>query len=246
MLTSHHAPAGREESQRVHMLRRWLLVVIGCDLGLLFVGAAHYPPFFSMPGALGYLAEPVIALAIYTGAVLALPPIASRIPHSSVALCVGTTVGLIAGAIEVMSTALESLVMLPQYVVSVTTGAAMLSLFLLFGVAGFVSSRRTHSFWLGMGTAIWSAIVAILIVVTFGFLLVTTSLPQLARDEIGDPDYLRSAWTDVRAFAIANTFDSGFTHLVESPVIAAMLGAAGSGVGRIGRLRARRRPVPQG
>jgi hypothetical protein len=60
-----------------------------------------------------------------------------------------------------------------------------------------------------------------------------TALPTLAHGEIGDPDYVRSGWTDVRAFAIANTFDAGFTHLVEAPVIAATLGALGSGLGRL-------------
>lgn len=226
-----------EESRSARMLRRWLLAVIGFDLALLAVGAGRYPAYFAMPGALVYLAQPVIALVIYAVWVLALPLVASRIPRSSVALRVGTIVGLIGGAIEIVSTALESIFTLPQRVVSVTTGAAMLSLFLLFAVAGFIGSRRTRSFWLGVGAAIWSAIIAILIVVTFGFLLLTTSLPQLAHDEIGDPDYLRSGWTDVRAFAIANTFDNGFTHLVEAPEIAAALGVAGSG---IGRLKARR------
>jgi hypothetical protein len=159
---------------------------------------------------------------------------------------VGTIAGLIAGAVGVLSTALESLFTLPQRVVSVTTGVAMLSLFLLFGVAGFIGNRRTRSFWLGVGAGIWSAIVAILIVVTFGFLLLTTSLPQLAHDAIGDPNYPRSGWTDARAFAIANTFDNGFTHLVQAPEIAAALGVVGGGIEQIGRLKARRRPASQG
>jgi hypothetical protein len=64
----------------------------------------------------------------------------------------------------------------------------------------------------------------------------------LAHGEISDPDYLRSGWTDVRAFAIANTFDAGFTHLVEAPVIAAVLGALGGG---IALLTMRRDPSPQ-
>jgi hypothetical protein len=202
---------------------------------------ATYPAFFSMPGALGYLIEPVVPLAIYAAVIVALPFIANRLPGAAVALRVGAIAGLIGGAVEVVSTALESLFALPQPVVSVVTGAAMLSLFLLFGVAGYIGARRARSFWPGLASAIWCAMCAILIVVTFGFFISVTSLPTLAHGEISDPDYLRSGWTDVRAFAIANTFDAGFTHLVEAPVIAAVLGALG---GAAARLTMRREPSP--
>ncbi|MGH2516787.1 MAG: hypothetical protein ACRDHP_14130, partial [Ktedonobacterales bacterium] len=108
------------------MLRRWLLLMIGCDLGLLAVGIARYPAYFAMPGAVVYLAEPVVALVIYTLWILALPWIVLRFPGSSVAWRVAVSLGLIGGAIEVASTALESLFTLPQILISVTTGAAML------------------------------------------------------------------------------------------------------------------------
>jgi hypothetical protein len=236
----------RRSGRLARRLQIWLLVLIGCDLGLLAARAASYQAFFSMPGAPTYLIEPVAALAIYAAVVVALPFVVGRIAVAPTAVRVGTIGGLVGGTIEVASTAVESLWTLPQYVVSAVTGVAMLGLFLSFGIAGFVGGRRTRSFWLGLGSAIWSAMLAILLVVTFGFLIVNTSLPQLARDEIGDPDYLRSGWTDVRAFAIANTYDAGFTHLVEAPLIAAVLGAAGSGMGQIGRPKARRESEPEG
>lgn len=223
-------------------LRIWLLALIACNVALLVLRVATYPAFFSMPDALGYLLEAVVPLAIYAAAIFALPVIVKRLPGALVALRVGVVVGLIGGCIEVVSTALESLFALPQPVVSALTGAAMVGLFLLFGVAGYIGARRARSFWPGLASAIWSAVCAILIVLTFGFLLAMTSLPTLARGEIADPDYLRSGWTDIRAFAIANTFDAGFTHLVEAPVIAAVLGALGSG---LGRLSMRRDPSPK-
>src|SRR5260370_36345984 len=137
---------------------------------------------------------------------------------------------------------LESLLSLPQAVGTVHIGIAMLGLFLSFGVAGFRGGRRGGSFGPGLGAAGWRGVVAILLAVTFGFVLINVALPKLAHDEIGDPDYARSGWTDVRAFAVANTFDAGFTHLVEAPIIAAVLGAAGSGLTRLG---ARRRPAAE-
>jgi hypothetical protein len=218
-----------------HRLRRWLLPLIAADLVLIALRATSYRAFFLMPGALGYLLEPVVALAVYAACVAALPFVAARVPDIPMALRVGAVVALVGGAIEIASTATESLWALPQDIVAATTGAAMLALFLSFAAAGFVGARHTGSFGLGVAAAVWSAMVAILLVVTFGFLLVNLALPQLARAEAGDPDYLRSGWTDVRAFAVANTYDAGFTHLVEAPVIAALLGAAGSGVGRLTR-----------
>jgi hypothetical protein len=224
--------------------RRWWLlplVLIACDLGLVLARAASYQAFFSMPGAAGYLVEPMAALAVYAAGLAALPFLVARAPSATIAVRVGTAVGLVGGAIEIASTALESLWALPQQVVTITTGVAMLALFLSFGTAGFLGGRRGGTFWHGLGAAVYSAVVAIALVMTFGFLLVITALPQLAHDEIGDPDYVRSGWTDVRAFAIANTFDAGFTHLVEAPVIAAVLGASGSAAGQMAQGRARRR-----
>jgi hypothetical protein len=79
--------------------------------------------------------------------------------------------------------------------------------------------------------------IAILIAVSLGFLLMSVALPQLARAMIGDPDYLRSGWADPAAFAIANTLDNGFTHLIEAPIIAAILGSLGTALGLLTRQR---------
>jgi hypothetical protein len=213
-------------------LRLWLLVLIACDVALLALRVATYPAFFAMPGALGYLLEPVVPLASYAAVVFALPFAAARLPGASVALRVGGVIGLLGGCVEVASTALESLVSLPQHAVAIVTGSAMFGLFLLFGVAGYIGAQCVRGFWPGLLSAIWSAMCAILLVLTFGFVLAMTSLPTLAQDGIGDPDYARSGWTDARAFAIANTFDAGFTHLAEAPVIAAVLGALGASMTR--------------
>jgi hypothetical protein len=218
-------------------LRLWLLALIVCDLGLVALRLVTYAAFFAMPGALGYLIAPVVMLAIYATAIFTLPLLAGRFPGVTTAVRAGTVVGLIGGALDLVNITLESLLALPKSIVTLTTLAAMLGLFLAFAVAGFLGALSSGSFRLGVGAAVWSAVVALLLAVTFGFLLVNTSLPQLAQDERGDPDYVRSGWTDVRAFAIANTLDAGFTHLVEGPIIAVALGAAGSGIGQLGARR---------
>jgi hypothetical protein len=231
-----HSPA---TNQIARTLRSWLLIGIGTDLILMALRVARYPTFIAMPGALTFLIEPMLFLGVYAAIAVALPGIAARLAYGPSVLRAGTVIGLIGGIIEVVSTALESLMSLPQSLVTLTSGVAMLGLFLSFVVAGFVGGHRTRVFGSGLEAATLSAMVAILVVVTFGFLLINTSLQKLAHDEIGDPDYQRSGWMDARAFAIANTFDAGFTHLWEAPIIATILGAAGSGIGQI---RVRRQP----
>ena len=41
-------------------------------------------------------------------------------------------------------------------------------------------------------------------------------------------EFMRSGWTDARAFGVANTLDAGFTHLVIAPVVALLFGGVAS------------------
>jgi hypothetical protein len=42
---------------------------------------------------------------------------------------------------------------------------------------------------------------------------------------------VRSHWTDVTAFTIANSFDAGFSHLLGALIIGGIVGSIGAGVG---------------
>jgi hypothetical protein len=42
------------------------------------------------------------------------------------------------------------------------------------------------------------------------------------------PEFQRSGWTDVHAFAIANALDSVISHLLLGPVVATVMGTIGS------------------
>jgi hypothetical protein len=207
-------------------------VTIVLDLALVGLRVLLYQPLFAMSGSLIDVLEPVALLLVYAAVVFGLT-VGAPSPNYLAALRTGTLLGLIGGAAEIANIASESLLGLPQRVVSITTLVFMAGTFVLWTVAGFFSARRTGSFGQGLLAAIWAAIVTILVAVTFGFLLATIALPQLARGEVNDPDFLRSRWSDVQAFAIANTFANGFAHLLEGPVIAAILGGIGAGVGRI-------------
>ncbi len=149
--------------------------------------------------------------------------LAGRWQHLDEAVRLGTVAAGVGAAIEVADQLVENVLPLPQGAVSIVTGAAMVGLFLLWCVVGFVGARRTRTFSGGVQAAAWSVVPIMLLTLLCGFLLLNVSLAKLAHDETGDPDYQRSGWTDVRAFAIANTFDAGFTHLVEAPVLALFL-----------------------
>jgi hypothetical protein len=41
-------------------------------------------------------------------------------------------------------------------------------------------------------------------------------------------EFQRSGWTDARTFGVANTLDSGFTHLVIAPIVALFFGGLAS------------------
>jgi len=91
----------------------------------------------------------------------------------------------------------------------------------------------------GVLAAVWSAVTTMVGGVTFGFVLALVARARLERILVTDPDYLRSGWTDVKAFVLANAFDNpfdnGFTCLLGALVVG-LVGAARESAGRGGRL----------
>jgi len=69
--------------------------------------------------------------------------------------------------------------------------------------------------------------------VSFGFGQLLTSLDRLQRRDVGSPDFLRSGWTDLRAFAIADIFEAGSWHLVIGPAVALLLGGIAAAAARL-------------
>jgi len=204
-------------------LRAVFLVAVACDFALIFLRVLLYTPFLRQHNALVYILEPVILLIIYAGVAFATTINASAKRHA--ALRIGATVGLITGAMWIINLALETFSHLSGIPI---TAPFLLGAFVLWGVAGFLATRQTGSFGLGIMAAIWAAMLCILLAITFGFVLTYTSLPTLARQMVADPDFLRSQWNDLRAFAIANSFDSAFSHLLGALIVSAVFGAIGS------------------
>lgn len=203
---------------------RWIvLAALAVDLALIGVRVALYTPLLAQPGSIVYIAEPVTLLLAYAALVwwITENPAAPR----SIALTVGITCGLLSGVLWLVNHIVETFANLSGSIGTLATAPFLLGGFALWGVAAFHAARQTSSLFHGVLAAVWSAMICVLITITFGFLLTYTSLPRLEHDLTADPDFLRSHWHDLHAFAIANSFDAAFSHLLGALVISATIGS---------------------
>jgi hypothetical protein len=221
----------------VPQLRYGILALIVLNLLMVGTRVLRYQPFFGQPGGRFFLLEPVALLCIYAAMVLALTTRVS--PERVVALHVGTILGLITGALWVINLYGETFTNLNGSLGILSTAPFLLGGFGLWGVAGFLGTRRTGVIGLGILAAVWCAMLCVLLTVAFGFLLLYISLPQLEHNLLNDPGWLHSGWGDLRAFALANTFFAGFTHLLAALLIGAIVGAIGGGCGMLSMRGAR-------
>jgi hypothetical protein len=166
--------------------------------------------------------------------------LAKRTEASQSAVRIGSRIGIMTGVLWTIDLAIETFATLSPSLAAFVSLAFFVTAFLLWGLAGFLTVCETHSLGYGLVAAVWSAMLTVLMTVAFGFLLMNVALPHLASQELTDPDFLSSHWNNVTLFAIANTLDAGFSHLLEAPIIALVFGLVGSG---LGRLTARRRSL---
>lgn len=230
---------GSAEAQTVRWLRIVLLVAIGANLALIGFRVLLYTPVLYQRGGILFFLAPVVLLLVYAGIVLAIT--ADPTPSRRVALRAGLAVGLLTGAMWIIDLAIETFAALPWPANLLATAPLLLGAFALWGVAACYGVQRTGSVGGGVLASVLAAMICVLITVTFGVLLTYTSMPTLQHDLVGDPDFLRSHWSDPRAFAIANTFGSGFSHLLGAPIVATVAGIIGSLAGVLrGRGRSHR------
>ncbi len=208
---------------------RWaLLLGIVLNLALIGIRVFLYRPLLAMPGGLNFVVEPALLLMVY--GLLVMWTTARPDPLRQTILQMGTPLGVIGGVLQIVHMLLENLVDF-----GAANGAAtllsMLATFVLWGVAGYRAARTTPAIGVGVLAGSWSAVVTMLMTVTFGFALLYSSIPRL--DYVATwPEFQRSGWRDVHAFSIANTLDSGFSHLLIGPVAGAIFGGIASIIGR--------------
>ncbi len=209
-------------------VRLALLLGIMLNLAMIGVRVFFYRPLLVMPGGLKFVIEPALLLIVY--ALLVVWATSRADPLRQRMLQIGTPLGLLGGMVQIVHMLLENLVNFGAVNGTVTLSSMLLT-FLLWGVAGYRASRTTTSTGLGALTGSWSALVTMLMAVTFGFALLYSSIPRL--DYVATwPEFQRSGWRDVHAFSIANTLDSGFSHLLIGPIVGVLFGGVAGIIAR--------------
>ncbi len=115
---------------------------------------------------------------------------------------------------------------------SLVTLAFMSGGFLVWGIGGFIGTRKTGQLAGGMVAGCWSAMISVLMAVTFGLILTTANIPSPAYVSTWR-EFKQSGWTDAHAFAIANSFEAVLGHLLIGPIAGTLLGLLGGGMAKL-------------
>jgi len=205
-----------------------MLALIVANLTMIAVAVAQYPPFFYQPGARIFVLESASVLVAY--AVAALWIGRSKSASWDAILRVATLFGILGGIVETLNIALENVI--PAVPTPALPIAFMLVIFTSWGVAGFRAARSLNSVRGGVLTAVSSAAICMLLAVAAGFVLqFFVARPEPAYISTW-AEFKRSGWTDARAFGLANTLDSAFTHLLVAPGVALVFGGVASFLGQ--------------
>ncbi len=202
-----------------------LLAIIVAILVMIFVAVSRYTALFAQPGARLFVLEPVGVLVAYAVAIVWVGRM--RGPDWDTILRSAALYGLLGGGLEILNIGIENGIPVAIHAPAVPIGF-MLAIFSSWGVAGFRSARALQSIRGGLLTAVASAGVCMLIAVAAGtaiqFFLAVPSPEYVATWA----EFKRSGWSDARAFGLANTLESAFTHLVVAPIVALVVGGAAS------------------
>jgi hypothetical protein len=209
-----------------------LLVCNAVSLCAIYLGVRQYPPFWSQAGAWMYVCEPVAALLVFSGLVVWVSEM--RGIWWQTVLRIAAAFGIAAAAIDLLGLIIEDGIVVHVHGPA-TQIAVMLTQFTLWGAAGWRAARALNSMRAGLVAAVLSGGVCMTIAVTAALIVQLFLVRPSIADVATWGEFTRSGWTNPRAFAIANTLDSGFTHFVVAPVISTIVGGIGALVGTFRR-----------
>jgi len=189
---------------------------------------ARYPAFFEQRSAVVYLLELGGILLVYAVTTVFLFRV--RGGAWNVILTNASVFGVVTGVLAIVNIGIENSDVAAVHIPAFPIGF-MVTVFLLWGVAGVRTVGSGNSIRAGIAGAVLSAGICMLVAVAGGFLELLIAPPDPAGVSTW-AEYRRSGWTDPRAFGVANTLDSGFTHLVIAPIVAAVFGGIGSVLAR--------------
>ncbi|HEY1208977.1 MAG TPA: hypothetical protein VGE85_06400 [Terracidiphilus sp.] len=202
-----------------------LLALIALNISMTAVAIARYPAFFQQYLALMYVLELAGMLFVYAAGAVYIAR-ASGALWSTVRKN-ATVFAFVTAALELINLGIENASPAAASNPILSIGS-MLIVFMLWGIAAVWTIRSGNSIRAGILTAVVSAGFCMLIAVAAGFAVELFVLPPAPALISTWAEFKRSGWTDAHAFGLANTLDSGFTHLLFAPIVALIFGGAGS------------------
>lgn len=204
------------------------LIGIISIFALMLYAVAHYPASLSQGG--------LQSLLTTTGALLAYGGFAVWVRRRSsaslqIALQLGAKIGILLGSVAVINHTFEVFVSLGSPLSSIL-GVSMWGLmFLMFGVAGSATYHRVGSLHVAVLASIWSALTSTAMILFYGYLIGVLFLSRM--QHILQGAFAQSGLTDPQAFVIKNTLESGTSHVILAPCIAAFFGFVGGCAGAL-------------
>ncbi len=215
-------------------MRSAVLIGIFLDIVLVAVFSTGMSSPLRMPGGGAYVTKAMVLLAAYS--LLVIFGFNKASISRQAALRMGGYFGAFGGLVLILHMVLENC---GKRIGEnpIVTLAFMLGAFLVWGAAGYCVTRSTGEIGAGLVVSCWSAMVSALMAVTFGLVLLAVNIPPSEYVATWS-EFRQSGWTDARAFAIANSLDAVFSHLIVAPIVAIVFGIFGAGFARMRPCRA--------
>src|ERR1700730_14847714 len=147
-----------------NILRSTFLIVIAINIIMTIVATFMYPPLVTMPHFYSYILKLGIIVLIHIAIVMW----ATRPTVGYMVLRIAIRFGIIAALIEIVHISMENFAQLSAQAETISTGIFMMVLFLLFAISGYQITIYKRSALSGMLGAGLSAVVCMLIVMTYG------------------------------------------------------------------------------
>jgi hypothetical protein len=214
----------------------WPLGLVICIGSMATIAVSRAGRFLEQRGAAAYLAELAGMLCIYVAAIAFSTKLKGE--RWEVSQRNAVRFGLLSALVETTSIVLENLApaLFSHAAVSISF---MLVTFLIWAVAAIWTPCTSAPWKSGLLAAVESAGICMLIAVTIGFPIELFLRPPDPAIVATWGEYQRSGWTNARLFALANTLDSGFTHLLLAPFVACIFGVVALLIRRVFSLSSR-------
>jgi hypothetical protein len=207
----------------------WAIAFVSAlNLALIGVSLLTYPRIFE--GSITTIVIPIVLVMLYgaVGIGVSRNALSSSSSAAQQALLFGIIAALWQSVMFVIEDFTDWLKYLPHNALALFP---FVILFLWFALAGFRATVQSRTSVAGLAAALFSAIISILLLMTFVFIIDFVYMNVLVQNL--HVDFLQSGMHDPRAYILFNSLDAASTHLILLPIIGAFVGIPGVVVGML-------------